>query len=521
MTGAAATVPSAQVAFVGRRIATLDADHSGAEVVVVVDGRIAAVGPRALLERYPDAQVVALGDRLLVPGFIDAHQHLSVSALHPRFGDATAVRTPHDLRLAVAAHAVAEPDVEVLRLHGWDDTKWEFPLDRRGIDAIVDDRPVVIAHSSLHQCVVNTAALDLLAIGSATPDPAGGEIARGTDGSPTGLLVERAWSDAHARSLAPYADPDRWAEHVAARAATFVREGITAVHDAACSPAAEALFTTMAKQGSLPVSVLALPHPAALLRNEPGSRLDGRSTGEGDEWFRVGPIKLFADGGIAIALDTSIGGSRVTYGYVMDDLEACAHRAADRGFRIAVHAIGNVGVDHALASFAAVDRRHPGRDHRFRLEHAGVSGPEQWRRAAALGVIGVVQPGFVEHVGISSHGVGFDDHHWLAFASLADAGVRLAGSSDDPCAPAAPLWCIDKGITRRTSTGIAFDTDQSIPFDDWLRAYTIGAALAGGQERERGTITPGKRADLVELTRAGDAYRVAATWIGGCRVWAA
>lgn len=515
------TVTNTETAFVGRRIETLDVNHPAAEVVIVAGGRIGAVGARGLLERHPGAEVVTLGDRTLVPGFIDAHQHLSVSALHPRFGDATAVRTADDLRAVLTAHAAAEPEVEVLRLHGWDDTKWEFPLDRHDVDSIVDDRPVVIAHSSLHQCVANSAALDLLGIGAATPDPAGGEIARGRDGSPTGLLVERAWSDAHARSMAPYADPDRWAEHVAARAATFVREGITAVHDAACSPAAEALFADMARRGSLPVSVLALPHPAALLRNEPGTRLDGAVTGDGDEQFRVGPIKLFADGGIAIALDTSIGGTPVQYGYVMDDLEACAQRAVDRGFRIAVHAIGNVGVAHALATFAAVARRHPGRDHRFRLEHAGVSGPEQWRQAAALGVIGVVQPGFVEHVGISSHGVGFDDHHWLAFAGLAEAGVRLAGSSDDPCAPSAPLWCIDKGISRRTSTGIAFDTGQSVPFDDWLRAYTIGAAIAGGQERERGTITPGKRADLVELERDGDTYRVGATWIAGRRVWAA
>ena len=203
----------------------------------------------------------------------------------------------------------------------------------------------------------------------------------------------------------------------------------------------------------------------------------------------------------------------------MDDLEACAVRATDRGFRLAVHAIGNVGVSRALDVFETVARRRRDDDHRFRLEHAGVTGPSDWQRAAALGVIGVVQPGFVEHVGEQSRGVRFDDHHWLAFAGLAEAGVTLAGSSDDPCAPSAPLWCIDKGVRRTTSTGIAFEPEQSVPFADWLHAYTMGAALAGGQEDERGSITPGKRADLVALDTGSGTPRVAATWIAGECVW--
>ena len=274
----------------------------------------------------------------------------------------------------------------------------------------------------------------------------------------------------------------------------------------------------MAAAGTLPLSVLALPHPAALLRNEPAGRLDGAATGEGDEWFRVGPIKLFADGGVSIALDAAIGGHPIRFGVLMDDLEACAMRAADRGFRLAVHAIGNVGVSRALDVFEALARQRDD-DHRFRLEHAGVTGPAEWQRAAALGVIGVVQPGFVEHVGNQSRGIRFDDHHWLAFAGLAEAGVTLAGSSDDPCALSAPLWCIDKGVRRTTSTGIAFEPEQSVPFADWLHAYTIGAALAGGQEHERGSITPGKRADLVALDLSSEQPRVAATWVSGACVW--
>jgi hypothetical protein len=300
----------------------------------------------------------------------------------------------------------------------------------------------------------------------------------------------------------------------------LLRDGITAVHDAACAPEAEALYASMARAGSLPISVVAMPHPSAILRNDTGERLDGPVTGAGDEDVRVGAVKLFADGGIAIALDVAVGGHPVRFGILMDDLEACAVTAARRGFRIAVHAIGNLGVDAALDAFTAVRRQVGDGDHRFRLEHAGVTDATQWDRLASLGGVAVVQPGFVEHVGIQSQGVRFDDHHWLAFAGLAEAGVPLAGSSDDPCAPAAPLWGAALGASRTTSTGISFEPDQAVDVDAWLEAYTAGAAYAGGHEDERGRLAPGLRADLVVLDLASSPASVVETWVAGHRVFA-
>jgi predicted amidohydrolase YtcJ len=366
--------------------------------------------------------------------------------------------------------------------------------------------------------VVDGAGLDELAIGRSSADPAGGEIGRDSAGEPNGVLIERAWSEAHRRSLAAYADPDRWADHIAVRSRTLLAEGITAVHDAACSPEAEAVFTSLARSGELPVSVLAMPHPAALLSHRFGPRIEGPVTGEGDEQLRVGPLKLFADGGVAIGLDVTMGGHPIRMGLTMDDLTATAVDAASKGWRLAVHAIGNVGVDRAIEAFRAVATRHPDADHRFRVEHALVTSSRHGRDLASLGAIAVVQPGFVEHVGTQSHGSSFDEHRWLAFADLAEAGVRLAASSDDPCAPFPPIWCAGKGISRTTDTGIALDADQSLGLDAWLHAYTAGAATAGGQEAERGSITPGKRADLVVLEGPladPSKLRVDQTWVAG------
>jgi predicted amidohydrolase YtcJ len=272
------------------------------------------------------------------------------------------------------------------------------------------------------------------------------------------------------------------------------------------------------------MSVVAMPHPAAALMNDNRERWRaGAKTGEGDEWFRVGATKFFADGGIAIALDVTMDGHQLRMGITMDDLEDCLVDATRQGFRVGVHAMGNRGVQLAIDAFAAARRATPDEDHRFRLEHVGVASAEQCKALAALGAIGVVQPGFVDHVGDSSQGARFDDHHWLPFRTLLDAGVMLAGSSDDPCAPHAPIWCSARGTTRTSIAGTVIEPDEAVPFDTWLHAYTAGAAYAGGQEHERGTIAPGLRADLVVLDGALDAHdppRVAETWVAGERVYA-
>lgn len=502
------------VVFRGGPIRTMDTRQPSAEVVVASTGRILEVGPAALADRHRGATVVDLAGRTLIPAFIDAHDHLSIAALQPRWGDASALVDRAQLVEAIRAQAAAEPEAAWIRLHGWDEAVTGFEPTREDLDAAGVDRPVVLAHSSLHQCVASSAALDALGIGRTTKDPAGGEIGRRAGGEPDGRLVERAWSEAHARSLAAYADPDRWAEHIAAHARTLWAEGITAVHDAACAPAAEEVYRTMAAAGTLPVSVVALPHPAALLSTDLGERLDGPPTGEGDERLRVGPVKVFADGGVAIALDAAIGGHRIRLGITMDDLDEAACRAVDRGFGVAVHAIGNVGVDRALDALELASRRIRSAA-LLRVEHATVTRPSHWRRMADLGAVAVVQPGFVEHIGHQSHGVGFDDDHWLAFAGLLDAGVVLAGSSDAPCAPRPPLWGAGLGASRTTSSGIRLDVDQAVGLDAWLHAYTAGAAQAGGQEHERGRIAPGLVADLVVLDLAAEVPVVAETWRAG------
>ena len=511
-------------AFTGGRILTMDPALPDPDIVVVEHGRIAAAGERGLLATYPGAAVEDLAGRTLLPGFIDAHNHLSIAALHPLWADLSAVASPDELREALARQAAREAGARWIRGVGWDEATAGVLPDRRDLDALGFERPVIVVHYSLHQCVVSSAGLHELQIGRTTPDPPGGTIVREADGEPTGLLIERAWSAAHARSLAAYRDPDRWADLITARAQCLISDGITCVHDAACSPSAESVYRALAAARRLPISVLLMPHAEALLMAPPAARLDGPRTGEGDEQLRVGPVKLFADGGIAPAIDATAGGQRVTFGVRFADLGEQLVRAVEGGFRVAVHAMGNAGLSAALDAFTRAARVRPDDEHRFRVEHGTLASPAQLREMAALGAIGVVQPGFLHHMGRLVEHMRFDEEIWLPFGDMAHAGVRLAASSDDPCAFHAPLRTAAHGVTRRTGSGAVLGAEQALAYEDWLRAYTAGAAFAGGQEHERGTLTPGKRADLVVLEGDLDPAhppRVVQTWVGGTLAYAA
>lgn len=502
-------------AFSGGRILTMDPAATGTEVVIIEGERIAAVGPRALVRAYPGIPIEDLAGRTLLPGFIDAHNHLSIAALHPVWADLGHVSTVDELQAALAAHAAREPAAGWVRGANWSEVHSGVLPDRHTLDALGLDRPVIVAHYTLHQCVVSSAGLDELQIGRHTPDPPGGVIARGADGAPSGLLTERAWSAAHARSMAAYHDPERWATLFAARMRELLRDGITCVHDAACGPAAAAVYRAMHAAGTLPLSVLMLPHAEAILTDPP---LDGSVTGEGDELLRVGPVKLFADGGVAPAMDVSVAGQRSTFGIDFPGLTENVISAVERGFRVAVHAIGNVGLRNTLEAFTRAARIRRDDDHRFRIEHVCLVSPPQVTEMAALGAIGVVQPGFLHHVGRSVESVPWEEEIWLPFGELARARIPLAASSDDPCAFHEPLRTSSYGATRRTGSGNIFGAEQALSYEDWLRAYTVGAAYAGGQEHERGSLTPGKRADLVVLDGALDPEHpphVAQTWVGG------
>jgi len=506
--------PDRPILFVGRAIHTMDPRTAGATTVAVTGERIAAVGGDELRGRFADAEVVELGDRPLLPGFVDAHNHLSLAALLPRFADLSDARSVAEIGTALGEQAAREPAAPWVRGSGWE-RRVSAPLGRHDLDALGFDRPILVEHFSLHQAVVCSRGLEELGIDHSTPDPAGGRIERDPDGRPTGLLVETAWGWAQDRALAGYTHPDRWGELIRQRIGELHRQGITAVHDAACSPEAEAVYRRLHATDQLDLSVLAMPHPRVFMGELDRSRLEGPPTGEGDEVLRVGAVKLFADGGAHPDMHGCIAGTRHRFGLPAPPVTEQARIAADAGFAVAIHAMGNGGMQRALDAIEVV-RDGAGVDRVARVEHATLLSDEQVERLRHLEATAVVQPGFRDTLGRNVADLRFDDLHWMPFGRLAERAVALAASSDHPCSPSPPL----------TTSIVATDTPSSpsdlpgerLTYDAWLEAWTHGAASAGDQTHERGRLTPGLTADLVVLDRPldpEDPPGVAQTWVRG------
>ena len=487
--------------------------------VVVVDGdRIQAVGDHSLLDAHPGAARADLRGRYLIPGLIDAHHHLSVAALQPRWADLTHAGSPEDVFAALRDQAAREPSAAWIRAFNWRPTAGA-KVTRQDLDDLQLGRPIVLAHWTMHQCLVDSAGLEALGIDAGTADPPGGHILRDGQGAATGRLIEIAWSAAHAASVADYTR-DGWPDRIAASARALLAEGITAIHDAAASPGAIAAYRRLATSGALPISVLAMPHSTAMLVNPDAGLVDGLTPGDGDAWFRLGPVKFFADSGSQPAVRGHRDGKPIEMGTLSPGLAEGVRAVAARGWPVAIHTNGSLGVEAALAALRGADLSAAPR-----LEHCVVLAPGQERAIAAAGAHAVVQPSFVDmFAGAAAGGFVFDDLDFAPFRSLADAGVPLAASSDAPCTDARPLTDCAFGVTRRGLNGYDLDAEQSLDYETWLHAATIGAARAGGQEDERGSLAAGKRADLVILSGELDADApptVAETWVAGERVFSA
>lgn len=515
-----------KIAFTGGLILTMDDGQSRAEVIVIAGGRIADVGDKSLLASYPDAEVIDLRGRTLLPAFIDAHNHLSFGCFMPKWTNLRGLTGKEPLLEAVKAHAARHPGEGWVVGYYWVDPETGGPaINRYDLDDLGLGRPILLIHHSFHKSLASSLALEKAGIGGQTPEPRCGRIARDASGEPTGVLWETAQIPLF--RLALEANEAEYASLIEARAKELLAFGITAVHDPGVTPEAEAAYRLLYSTGRLPVSVLMMPHGEALVDNRIGFRLDGPVTGTGDELLRIGPVKLFADGGVSgtMGFGGTIQGKPYMLGMPRDDFKDPIIEASRRGFRVCVHAIGNLAVDDALSAFEEAAQQAPaGAELRPRLEHVFLLSDLQIKRLAAMGGCTAVQPCFLVAAQALKQ-VAFDGMKWFAFRDLAESGVVLAGSSDDPGGyidGRDPARCSAIGATMSDGRGTVLFPDQTMPFEEWLRAYTAGAAYAGGLENERGILKKGLVADLVILDGDLDPEKppvIVETWKAGRKVY--
>jgi predicted amidohydrolase YtcJ len=499
-------------------------------------GRILAVGDDADIRSLtgPLTETLDLQGRTALPGFIDAHTHLAMYAQGRLDVDLRGARSEDEAVGLVAARAAHTPEGAWIRGEGWDKTAW--PVDRfpskRSLDATVPRHAVALRDHSRHAVWVNSEALRRLGITAATPDPPGGRIGHVADGEPDGMLYEnaRALVDATAE---PPSDDLMLAELQRVLAELSAR-GVTGIHNIEDARSLR-LMQRLHREGALPLRVLLYIPRAAL----PQAIRLGVQAGFGDDFLRFAGVKLFMDGALGpqtAAMFDPYEGDAANRGMLTmtaDETVGTVAQAAEGGIGVAIHAIGDRAVHQALDGIEAAlqahanepDRPLPAR--RFRVEHVQLATPEDVARMARLGVIASVQP---------FHAVADRDkaeRHWgaryrraYAYRTLREAGVSLALGSDVPVDTADPLRVLHAAVTRTDDQAPdrpAWVPDQALTVQQALWSYTVGAAYAGGQEAQQGTLAPGRLADLVVLDE--DPFtiprerlaqlQVAATLVGG------
>ncbi|MFD4143295.1 amidohydrolase [Streptomyces sp. NPDC058572] len=502
-------------------VLTMDPDHPVAHDLGIWRGRI--VGLDDAVTSLPAREVIDLQGATVLPGFIDSHVHLAWTGLKASTPSVAPCRRVEDV-LAVVREAVARRSTPGawVDVAGYDQRALGRHLTAAELDRVSDGRKVFLMHDSGHACVVNSAVLELLPADVPHQD---------------GFLAESAMTAARRLRL-PYSQAEL-ADAIERAAGMCLAEGVTACAEAGIgggllghSPVELGAYQLLRDQGRLSLRVQ-LMAAGDILRPLPAHRDDGipRSldlglrTGFGDDWLSVGALKIYTDGGMmarTAALTSPYEGMTHT-GQLQQDPEALADLIVDghlAGWQLAVHAIGDRAADIALDALERAQRLRRRPDARHRIEHAGLIRPDQLPRFARLGLSAVIQPNFLRYFGDDYAAImGEERAAWMYRGrAFLDHGVTLVGSSDRPVTDGSPLRAIQFMVERASTSGQIIGPEEGITVDEALRAYTVAGAYASRWNDSAGTLTPGKRADLVVL--ADDPRRVDPSRIGDIEVLA-
>ncbi len=528
------------------RIYTMDPTQPQAEALVWQGDRIVAVGNRdAMAERADTATtVIDAGGRTVIPGLIDSHIHFTWYAAGLRRVNLEGVNSLDEALRLIGERAATQAPGTWVRGHGWDHNRWgtDFPT-RADLDRVTPQHPVLLSRKDGHSIWVNSLALARAGVTRDTPDPAGGRVGRDANGDPSGIFFEESAEDLVSRVLEEQDDPEAWLDTLRLAIAKAQQAGLTGFHNCEDAQSYRA-FADLEAAGALGIRVLhliAYPELDAAIAA-------GRKSGDGSNLLRTGPVKIFSDGSLgsltAEMLEPFEGTTDRGVGTIPQaELEDAIRRAGQAGIAVAVHAIGDAANRRVLDAFAqgrANEPHLPGLHGdgytrwalRHRIEHAQHLNPTDYGRFAEYGVIASMQPiHCTADMEIADRWLGARAAHGTyAWQSLRNHGARLAFGSDCPVETFDPLLGIYAAIARQDVTGHppgGWHPNERLSVDEAVYAYTQGAAFAAGEEAIKGSLTPGKLADLVVLSEniftapPADlpATRVVATFLGGTVVW--
>ena len=504
--------PSATLIVTNAAVYTVDKQRPKAESVAVIGDRIVAVGAHADIElwRGPQTKVIDAHGKLLLPGFNDAHVHFIQGGAQLEQVNLVDASSPEEFVKRIATQVAKTPKGEWIQGGRWDETKWSKPElpTKELVDPVTHDTPIFLERYDGHAALANSAAMKLAGVTVKTADLPGGVIVRDANGNLTGIFKDAAMT-LISKAIPPMT-PDQRLRAARAALKHAASLGVTSVQHMNPEFADVAAYSELAEKGELTTRIYAAP-----METEWRDQAKvGIRRAWGSSALRLGAVKGYADGSL---------GSRTAYmfepfaddpgnrGLLSDEMHppsAMRNRlmqADAAGLQIRVHAIGDRAISMILDIFGDIEKEHGYHDQRFAIEHAQHMALKDFERFAKLHVIASMQPYHAIDDGRWAEGrLGHDRARYsYAWRSFLDHGVTLAFGTDWPVAPLDPILGLYAAVTRATLDGKhpgGWIPEEKITLPEAIEAYTMGAAFAEFQDREKGSITPGKLADMVILS---------------------
>ncbi|MFT5285667.1 MAG: putative amidohydrolase YtcJ [Planctomycetota bacterium] len=517
LTSCASTPEIADLVLVGGEVITLDNDQPTGQAIAIRNGRVLRVGSVEAIEALVGANTerIDLDGGLVIPGFIEGHGHfLGIGDMQLQLDFMRATNYASVIAMVEEAVADSQPG-ELIRGRGWHQSKWSDVAEgsvqgmphHKQLSAISPNNPVILEHASGHAALANERAMQLAGIDRNTPDPPGGEILRDADGEPIGVFRENAidllnpvFSDAAApdpRQLAMLARDE------------CLSKGITSFHDAGSPLAVADVYHELAKAGELGLRLFVLLSDSnetlsASLDDHPLLAIE-------NDHLAVGGIKRSIDGALgshgAWLLEpySDHAASHGLNSITVESLRETARIAVEYDLQLCVHAIGDRANRETLDIFQDTFEEHADRtDWRWRIEHAQHLNPDDIPRFKELGVIASMQAVHctsdasfvVDRLGEERARDGA-----YVWRTLVDLGVVVTNGTDAPVENVDPIANYYSAVTRQTKAGTTFFADQRLTRIEALRSYTLNNAIASFQEDQKGSLAPGKLADITVLSR--------------------
>lgn len=484
------------------KIVSVDDTFSIHDTIVVSDGRVVELGDASLLDKYSATTVRDLQGKTLIPGFIDSHTH--IRGRPRRYIELSEVGSIAEMQDLIRAKAAELGEGEWITGYGWSEdelAEGRKPL-RGDLDIAAPNNPITFTRAGGHSAVVSTLALELANITDETPDPEGGVIERDENGVANGVIRER---QEIVGTLVPDSTYEELIASLAINLGDLLAKGITSITDASKRPDEYAMWEELyAKPGvNLPRSAIQFQwfEPEAI------AELKAR-VGDGNEYLKIGPIKIFADGGFtgpaAFTKEPYLnqGDYRGYLNMPEEELVSLINEVHDAGWQMGIHAIGDAAIELVVDTLADALTRNPREDHRSYLNHFSMRPSDAtMEKMAQHGIHITQQPNFTYTLEgrYVANLDGWRLEHNNPVRSPMDHGIHVAISSD--ILPIGPLVGIYAAVTRKGMSGRVFGADEAITIEEAIQGYTIKGAYLGFEEDIKGSLEPGKLADMIVLSK--------------------